>query len=121
MNCNSGFLQKTPVVALDCKEETEQMRQEYEKRSQILYKGMKDIPHVEMLPPEGAFYAWVKFDLGLDSQQLCDMLLEKAKIAGVPGIAYGEEEKMCVRFSYAASEESLRQMLVNLKQLMEQM
>ena len=94
---------------------------EGEKRSQILYEGMKDIPHVEMLPPEGAFYAWVKFELGLDSQQLCDMLLEKAKIAGVPGIAYGEEEKMCVRFSYAASEESLRQMLVNLKQLMEQM
>lgn len=121
MSCTSGFLQKAAVVALDCKEETEQMRQEYEKRSQILYKGMKDIPHVEMLPPEGAFYAWVKFDLGLDSQQLCDMLLEKAKIAGVPGIAYGEEEKMCVRFSYAASEESLRQMLVNLKQLMEQM
>ena len=43
MSCTSGFLQKAAVVALDCKEETEQMRQEYEKRSQILVaEGMKE-------------------------------------------------------------------------------
>lgn len=118
MSCTSGFLQKAAVLALDCREETERMRQEYEKRSRLLYEGINKLPHVEMLKPEGAFYAWVTFDLGKDSEEVCNLLLDEAKIAGVPGIAYGEEDKVCVRFSYAASEECLKQMLKNLEKLL---
>ena len=116
MSCTSGFLQKGALVALDCVEETEAMRQEYEKRRDLLVNGIKEIPGVEFTAPAGAFYAWVKFDTSKDSEQLCNDLLEKANIAGVPGIAYGEEDKVCIRFSFASSEETLRQMLTNLKQ-----
>ncbi len=115
ISCTSGFLQKAACVALTCKEETERMRQEYEKRRNLLLLGIRELPGVEMLQPEGAFYAWLRFDVSVDSETLCEMLLEQAKIAGVPGIAYGETEQVCVRFSYAASEKELRQMLKNLK------
>ena len=116
MSCTSGFLQKGALVAMDCAAQTEEMRQAYERRRNLLLDGMKDIPGIEFLPPSGAFYAWVKFDTDKSSGQLCTELLEKAKIAGVPGDAYGEEDVVCVRFSFAASEESLRQMLENLKE-----
>lgn len=115
MSCTSGFLQKGALVALDCRKETEVMRQAYERRRNLLVEGMKEIPGVELLSPAGAFYAWVRFDTDLDSEALCNSLLEKAKIAGVPGSAYGEEDAVCVRFSFAASEEELEQMLANLK------
>lgn len=114
MSCTSGFLQKAALVALECKDEMEQMRQSYERRAKMLYQGLNQIKGVEMKMPEGAFYAWVKFDLGMDSQKACDYLLEQAKIAGVPGAAYGEEDKVCVRYSFASSEENLKKMIENL-------
>ena len=91
------------------------MRQAYEKRKNLLVKGIHEIPGVELLTPAGAFYAWVKFDTDMDSETLCNDLLDKAKIAGVPGIAYGEEDCVCIRFSFAASDDALRTMLERLK------
>ncbi len=119
MSCTSGFLQKAATIALDCAEETEYMRQEYEKRKKLVVEGLNALPHVQVMEPQGAFYAWVSFDLGMDSQKLCSWLLEEAKVAGVPGDAYGEEEKNCVRFSFAASEDALKKMLLNLKTVLE--
>lgn len=115
ISCTSGFLQRGALTALDCVEETEQMRQAYEKRKNLLFEGIREIPGVELLTPAGAFYAWVKFDTDMDSETLCNDLLNKAKIAGVPGIAYGEEDCVCIRFSFAASEDVLRTMLERLK------
>ena len=117
ISCTSSFLQKGALTAMDCVEETEQMRQAYEKRKNLLVKGIHEIPGVELLTPAGAFYAWVKFDTDMDSETLCNDLLDKAKIAGVPGIAYGEEDCVCIRFSFAASEDVLRTMLERLKKL----
>lgn len=115
ISCTSGFLQRGALTAMDCVEKTEQMRQAYEKRKNLLVKGIHEIPGVELLTPAGAFYAWVKFDTDMDSETLCNDLLDKAKIAGVPGIAYGEEDCVCIRFSFAASEDVLRTMLERLK------
>ena len=115
ISCTSGFLQRGALTAMNCVEETEQMRQAYEKRKNLLVKGIHEIPGVELLTPAGAFYAWVKFDTDMDSETLCNDLLDKAKIAGVPGIAYGEEDCVCIRFSFAASEDVLRTMLERLK------
>lgn len=115
MSCTSGFLQKGALVALDCRKETEEMRQAYERRRDLLTAGIEEIPGVEFAAPSGAFYAWIKFDTDLSSEELCNDLLEKAKIAGVPGSAYGEEDAVCVRFSFAASEKDLKHMLENLK------
>lgn len=115
ISCTNSFLQKGALTAMDCVEETEQMRQAYEKRKNLLVKGIREIPGVELLTPAGAFYAWVKFDTDMDSETLCNDLLDKAKIAGVPGIAYGEEDCVCIRFSFAASEDVLKTMLERLK------
>lgn len=115
ISCTSSFLQKGALTAMDCVEETEQMRQAYEKRKNLLVKGIREIPGVELLTPAGAFYAWVKFDTDMDSETLCNDLLDKAKIAGVPGIDYGEEDCVCIRFSFAASEDVLKTMLERLK------
>ncbi len=106
------------MVAMDCAEDTERMRAAYERRRNLLVAGMADIPGVELIAPEGAFYARVKYGTDMDSATLCNRLLEEAKIAGVPGDAYGEENVTCVRFSFAAAEEDLARMLRYLKEFM---
>ena len=115
MSCTSGFLQKGALVAMDCTRETEAMRQIYEKRRNLLVERMAKIPGIDFVSPSGAFYAWVRFDTEKDSETLCTELLEQAKIAGVPGNAYGEEDAVCVRFSFAASEQDLERMLDRLE------
>lgn len=107
MTCVSGFIQKAAVTALSCQEEIEQMRAEYEYRRDMFISGLNAIEDVSCMIPEGAFYAWVRFDIpGFDSERICDYILKQARVVGVPGIAYGTDEP-CVRFSFAASREEL--------------
>ena len=57
--------------------------------------------------PEGAFYAWVRIERGgMNSSQIADYLLEKAKVAGIPSAAFTSDDP-CVRFSFAAPMEDL--------------
>ncbi|WP_456325566.1 pyridoxal phosphate-dependent aminotransferase [Desulfonauticus submarinus] len=64
--------------------------------------------------PDGAFYLFPeikKYFKGeiKDSTSLCNYLLEKAGVALVPGIAFGDDN--CVRISYAVSQDVLIQAL----------
>lgn len=104
MTCTSGFIQDGGVAALDCHEEMESMRKSYEERRNAFIGALNKIPHVSCKYPEGAFYAWAKFNLdGMDSYQICNYLLEEARVVGVPGDAYGLGGSQCLRFSFANS------------------
>lgn len=119
MTCVSGFIQKAAVTALDCQEEIEQMRLEYEYRADMFIGGLNAIDGVECMTPEGAFYAWVRFDIpGFDSERICDYILKQARVVGVPGIAYGTDEP-CVRFSFAASREELETAVTRIAEAMQ--
>lgn len=108
MTCTSGFIQDGGIAALDCHEEMEEMRRCYEERRNAFIDALNAIPHVSCKYPEGAFYAWAKFDLpGKTSYEICDFLLEEARVVGVPGDAYGLGGSQCLRFSFANSMEDL--------------
>ena len=96
------------------------MRKQYERRRNLFISGLNEIPGVSCRVPEGAFYAWVKFDIpGKDSNGVCEYILEKAKVVGVPGISYGEEKPAMMRFSFAASEEQLEKAVKQIRNAME--
>ena len=121
MTCVSGFIQKACVVALDQEEEIEAMRLRYEQRRDMFIGELNQIPGVCCRMPQGAFYAWVKFDVpGMDSEAVCAYILEKAKVVGVPGVAYGTDE-CCVRFSFAASDEDLAEAARRIRLAMEEL
>jgi aspartate aminotransferase len=107
ISCVSGFIQKASVVALKCTDEIEAMRRKYEMRRNLFIGGLNKIPGVSAKSPQGAFYAWVKFEWNsMNSEEVCDYILNNAKVVAVPGIAYGTEEPF-LRFSFAESDEKL--------------
>ena len=88
----------------------ELMRNEYEKRRDYVYDRLKAIDGIECGLPEGAFYAFPKIS-GLfnekmsSSDDFSSQLLEEAKVAVVPGSAFGDDRY--VRISYAASMDKI--------------
>ena len=119
VSCVSGFIMKAATVALDCTDEIEEMRKSYERRRDRFIGDLNAIDGVTCAYPEGAFYAWVRFDLpGMDAAEACDYILNEAKVVGVPGDAYGTDE-CCVRFSFATEESELIKAARRIKAAME--
>ena len=99
-------------------EPMETMRAAFEERRSIIVDGLNAIPGIECLLPEGAFYAFpsVQALLGktaedgvvmTDDLAFSKYLLEVAKVAVVPGSAFGAPGFL--RMSYAASNEQIRE------------
>ena len=108
LSCMSGFLQVGAVEVFNCEQEMEEMRKIYEERRNMFCGALNAIPGVRCTLPEGAFYAWVYFDIkGMTSEQMCEYLLENAGVVGMPGSAYGEETACSMRFSFANSTADL--------------
>jgi aspartate aminotransferase len=91
--------------------EVEKMRQVFDQRRQFLVERVKTIPHVKLLEPRGAFYAFINIKEAIkktgdaDSKQFAMRLLEEKQVAAVPGADFGAEGY--IRFSYATSKENI--------------
>jgi aspartate aminotransferase len=83
------------------------MASHFNERRSLLSDGLRAIDGVQLLPPEGAFYAFPDVSSwGIDSLTLCTRLLDEVGLAVVPGAAFGDDR--CIRLSCAASPETLR-------------
>ena len=92
-----------------------QMRAAFERRGRTMYEMLSAIPGVSCLEPQGAFYCFPSFAgvLGREiagrkvttSLELCEVLLDEAKVAIVPGEAFGAPGY--ARLSFALSDDDL--------------
>lgn len=84
-----------------------QMRDEYDKRRKFMYKAFIEMG-LDCFEPKGAFYIFPSVkSTGLTGEEFAFKLLEKKKVAVVPGDAFGECGKYCIRCSYAYSMKNL--------------
>jgi aspartate/methionine/tyrosine aminotransferase len=91
------------------------MRTAFERRGRVMHEMLSAIPDVTSLAPEGAFYCFPSFEgvLGRDiaghtpatTLELCDVLLEEARVAVVPGEAFGAPGY--ARLSFALGDDAL--------------
>lgn len=97
------FAQYGALAALSGPQDfVEDMRSEYDVRRQFVHARLSAIPNITIQNPGGAFYFFVNCEpLGLKSQNLCDKLLTRYKVAAVPGIAFGHDSS--VRLSYCTT------------------
>jgi len=93
----------------------EEMRRAFDRRRRIAVDALSAIPGVSVVEPEGAFYVFPSFERLLggevagrrvdDTLQLAEVLLEEAKVALVPGEAFGAPGY--ARLSYALGDDDL--------------
>ena len=94
------------------------MAAQFSHRRQLLSDGLQAINGVQLLPPQGAFYAFPNISSsGLDSMVFCERLLEEQGLAVVPGGAFGDND--CIRLSCAASDATLQEGLARLRRFIE--
>lgn len=119
LTCVNGFVQVGAVEAFNCSYEIEEMRKQYEERRNAFIGTLNSIPGVSCSIPEGAFYAWVKFDIpGLGTDNICNYLLEHAGVVGTPGIGFDDTAINYVRFSFANSMEKLMDAAERIKKVL---
>jgi len=83
------------------------MKSAFDRRRQYLHAELNRIPGITCLLAGGAFYLFPNISsFGLKDIDFCAQLLEKERVAAVPGSAFGAEGYL--RLSYAASDETLR-------------
>ena len=91
------------------------MREAFDRRRRLAVEHLSAIPGVEVVEPEGAFYVFPSFEgvLGRDiagrridtTLDLAEVLLDEAKVAIVPGEAFGTPGY--ARLSYALGDDDL--------------
>ncbi|GIU84219.1 MAG: aminotransferase [Acidimicrobiales bacterium] len=104
-----------------------EMHRAFDRRRRRMYELFSAIEGVRVIEPEGAFYVFPSFerflgvDLGgrvaKDTVELAEILLEVAKVAAVPGEAFGASGYM--RFSFALADGDLEEGLARVGSLLE--
>ena len=105
-----------------------EMRAAYERRGRTMVKHLSGIPGVGILEPEGAFYAYPNLSAFVgrtirgravtSTLDLCAVLLDEAKVAIVPGEAFGTPGY--ARMSFALGDDDLGEGCVRMAELLEE-
>jgi aspartate aminotransferase len=84
------------------------MRDEYRQRRDLVVERLNRIDGIRCVPPSGAFYAFPNITgLERSSDALADELLVDARIACLPGTAFGAHGEGFLRLSYATGRQEL--------------
>jgi len=105
-------IQVASIVALEGPQDcVEEIRKTYQKRRDVMVKGLHDIGWM-VEEPKASMYIWAKIPdayAGLGSIEFTRRLLEGAKIAVAPGIGFGDYGDDHVRIALIENEHRLRQ------------
>jgi aspartate aminotransferase len=121
----TSISQKAAVEALcGSQDSVPQMLAEYRKRRDFVIERLRQIPDVSIVMPKGAFYAYPNISVAYKSGRLrnsldfANALLLQAKVAVVPGEAFGTNEH--IRISYATSMHELERGLDRLHKFIDE-
>lgn len=105
------------------KSSIEEMKKEFNIRRDLMVSIVNDISLLSCQKPKGAFYVMVNISNTIGktikgikingSMDFANLLLEDARVAVVPGIAFGVDSY--VRLSYATSQEKIKEGLERIK------
>jgi len=98
-----------------------QMKEEYNARRRFLLEGFRKLG-LECFEPKGAFYMFpcIK-STGLTSEEFCEQLIRKERVAVIPGSAFGPGGEGFVRACYAASMKDLAEALRRIESFLNQL
>jgi aspartate aminotransferase len=94
----------------------EVMVTEYQRRRDVIVEQLNQIKGFICQKPQGAFYAFPNIKgTGMKSDELANLILEKAGVALLPGSSFGGYGEGYLRISYANSIENIRKGMQQIK------
>jgi aspartate/methionine/tyrosine aminotransferase len=128
-SCASHITQWAALEALNGpQEDAKRMRDKFLERRNLIVELLNEVPGVRCQMPGGAFYAWpnVTEACGMigakDSEDFRKRLLNEAGVAVLADIHFGQrvpDEGQHIRFSYAASNEAIREGITRMTRFIE--
>ncbi len=122
--CSPTFIQVGLAESMNTertKKQVEEMIGEFAKRRSLIMSLLDEIPGLSYIKPYGAFYIMVDVSaLGMSSMDFSMKLLEEKYVATVPAVGLDEQTGKYVRFSYATSEQNIREGLARIKEAVEE-
>ena len=108
-SCTSAATQYAGLAALRGPQDAvENMLAEFKARRDLIVDGLGELPGVDCITPQGAFYAFPRItETGYSADELADMLLDEAGVACLSGTAFGRHGEGHLRLSYANSRENI--------------
>lgn len=123
--CSPTFIQVALADAMNSeltRIQVKAMLDEFAVRRELIMKEVDDIPELSYSTPQGAFYLMVNVSgLHLKGTEFTQKLLEEKYVATVPAIGLSEHSDTYVRFSYAASQEDIREGFRRIKEMVQEM
>jgi aspartate aminotransferase len=108
-SCTNAAAQYAGLAALDGPQDAvEHMLSEFRARRDQIVAGLDALPGFECVTPRGAFYAFPRIaGTSRSSDDLAELLLDRAGVACLAGTAFGRYGEGHLRFSYANSRENI--------------
>ncbi|MDK2869142.1 MAG: aminotransferase [Pyrococcus sp.] len=121
--CPVTFIQYAAAKALRDERSwkaVEEMRKEYERRRNLVWKRLNEMG-LPTVKPKGAFYIFPRIkDTGLSSKEFSELMLMEAKVAVVPGSAFGRAGEGYIRISYATAYEKLEEAMNRMEKVLKE-
>ena len=101
-------IQRAALAALDLPDSVMgAMVDTYRQRRELVIAHLSDIPGLHLVPPEGAFYGFLRYDNDRPSEAVARKLAER-KVMVRAGASTTPLARAHIRISFAASEDDLR-------------
>lgn len=124
----NAIAQMATIAALEASpSEIDYMVKAFKERRELVLALLSEIPGLKTNRPQGAFYVFpdvssffgktIQGKLIENASDFSLLLLEKALVATVTGEAFGDPN--CIRLSYAASEEDIREAIKRIKEVLD--
>jgi aspartate aminotransferase len=125
-----SIAQRAALAAIQSKSDSrERMKDAFLRRRNLICGLLSSVRGLKVKVPQGAFYVMpdITFYLGKsdgtitikDSDELALYLLDKARVALVGGTAFGAPK--CIRISYAASDENIKEAVNRIKSALDRL
>lgn len=109
VTCPTVVSQYAALAAIEGKHDViNEYRQAFKKRREIVMNAISKTDKLKLVKPEGAYYAFTKVAGRVDDYELAIRLLREAKVAVVPGSAFGPGGESHIRISFGGEEEKLK-------------
>ncbi len=120
-SCTNAATQYAGLEALTGPQDSvKEMLEEFRARRNLIVSGLNDLPGIECVTPQGAFYAFPRVSgTNQNADALADLLMEKSGVACLSGTGFGEYGEGHLRFSYANSRENITRALERMAEVIE--